>query len=100
MNQGQRQRAMQGFREGQCDVLVATDIAARGIDVANVIHVISFDIPHSHDAHTHRIGRTGRSECRGKAYTFVTHEDFPAIKAIERSPNMAIWDGPLFTGSR
>ena len=75
---------MQGFREGQYDVLVATDIAARGIDVANISHVINFDLPNTPDAYTHRIGRTGRSECRGKACTFVTHDDFPGIKAIER----------------
>jgi ATP-dependent RNA helicase RhlE len=90
MSQGQRVRAMQGFRDGQYDVLVATDIAARGIDVPEVSHVINFDIPNTPDAYTHRIGRTGRSECRGKAYTFVTHEDFPAIKAIERKLGMEI----------
>jgi len=90
MSQGQRQRAMQGFRDGRYDVLVATDIAARGIDVADISHVINFDIPNTPDAYTHRIGRTGRSECSGKAYTFVTHEDFPAIKVIERKLNMQI----------
>jgi|AMFO01.1.fsa_nt_gi Superfamily II DNA and RNA helicases len=90
MSQGQRQRAMQGFRDGTYDVLVATDIAARGIDVADVSHVVNFDIPGTPDAYTHRIGRTGRSECSGKAYTFVTHEDFPAIKLIERKLDMQI----------
>jgi ATP-dependent RNA helicase RhlE len=90
MSQGQRQRAMKGFRDGSYDVLVATDIAARGIDVAGISHVINFDIPNTPDAYTHRIGRTGRSECSGKAYTFVTHEDFPAIKVIERKLNMQI----------
>ncbi|MAF67646.1 MAG: RNA helicase [Planctomycetes bacterium] len=90
MSQAQRQRAMQGFRDGRYDVLVATDIAARGIDVAGVSHVINFDIPGTPDAYTHRIGRTGRAECSGKALTFATHEDFPAIKAIERKLNMQI----------
>ena len=90
MSQSQRQRAMQGFRDGRYDVLVATDIAARGIDVANISHVINFDIPNTPDAYTHRIGRTGRAECSGKACTFVTHEDFPAIKAIERKLKMEI----------
>jgi len=90
MSQSQRQRAMQGFREGRYDVLVATDIAARGIDVAGVSHVINFDIPNTPDAYTHRIGRTGRSECSGKAYTFVTHEDSGGIKDIERKHKMEI----------
>lgn len=90
MSQSQRQRAMQGFRDGTYDVLVATDIAARGIDVANVSHVVNFDIPGTPDAYTHRIGRTGRSQQSGKAYTFVTHEDFPAIKLIERKLDMQI----------
>jgi ATP-dependent RNA helicase RhlE len=84
MSQNQRQRAMQGFREGRYDVLVATDIAARGIDVAEVSHVINYDVPNTPDAYTHRIGRTGRAECRGKACTFVTEEDRAAIAAIER----------------
>ncbi len=84
MSQGQRQRAMQGFREGRYDVLVATDIAARGIDVAQVSHVINFDVPNTPDAYTHRIGRTGRSERSGKAATFVMREDAEAIRAIER----------------
>jgi ATP-dependent RNA helicase RhlE len=90
MSQSQRQRAMQGFREGRYDVLVATDIAARGIDVAHVSHVINFDIPNTPDAYTHRIGRTGRSERSGKAYTFVTHEDLGGIKDIERKLKMEI----------
>jgi ATP-dependent RNA helicase RhlE len=84
MSQAQRQRAMEGFRKGLYDVLVATDIAARGIDVANVSHVINFDLPNTPEAYTHRIGRTGRAEKAGKACTFVTGEDFPAVKVIER----------------
>jgi ATP-dependent RNA helicase RhlE len=90
MSQAQRQRAMQGFREGRYDVLVATDIAARGIDVPNVSHVINFDLPNTPEAYTHRIGRTGRSEQNGKACTFVTREDFPGIKAIEKKLAMDI----------
>ena len=90
MSQSQRQRAMKGFREGRFDVLVATDIAARGIDVAHVSHVINFDIPNTPNAYTHRIGRTGRSERSGKAYTFVTHEDFAGVKDIERMLEMQI----------
>ena len=90
MSQGQRQRAMRGFREGRYDVLVATDIAARGIDVAHISHVINFDVPRTPDAYTHRIGRTGRAERSGKAYTFVTPEDLPAVKDIERVLGMRI----------
>ncbi len=83
MSQGQRERALQGFRDGRYDVLVATDIAARGIDVAGVSHVINFDLPHTSDAYTHRIGRTGRSECQGKACSFVTSEDRAQVRTIE-----------------
>ncbi len=90
MTQSQRQRAMQGFRKGHYKVLVATDIASRGIDVEGVSHVVNYDIPNTPNAYTHRIGRTGRAEHLGKAYTFVTHEDFPAIKAIERKLQMHI----------
>ncbi len=90
MSQGQRQRAMQGFREGRYNVLVATDIAARGIDVAGISHVINYDVPNTPDAYTHRIGRTGRAEQSGKACTFVTGEDFAGVQAIERKLNMQI----------
>lgn len=84
MTQAQRDRAMNGFRKGKYDILVATDVAARGIDVDHVSHVINFDIPQTPDAYTHRIGRTGRSERAGTAYTFVGGGDFAALKAIER----------------
>jgi len=84
MSQGQRERAMEGFRRGRYDVLVATDIAARGIDVQHVSHVVNFDMPNTTDAYTHRIGRTGRSEREGKAYTFVTSEDQDLIRKVER----------------
>jgi ATP-dependent RNA helicase RhlE len=84
MSQSQRDRAMRGFRERRYDVLVATDIAARGIDVSKVSHVINFDVPVTPDAYTHRIGRTGRAENEGKAFTFVTGADRSMIRAIER----------------
>ena len=76
MSQVQRDRAMRGFRSRRFDILVATDIAARGIDVSNVSHVINYDVPNTPEAYTHRIGRTGRSERDGKACTFVTREDW------------------------
>ncbi len=84
MSQGQRDRAMRSFRERRYDILVATDIAARGIDVSNVSHVINYDVPNTPEAYTHRIGRTGRSETEGKACTFVTGEDWSWVRATER----------------
>jgi ATP-dependent RNA helicase RhlE len=84
MSQAQRDKAMRGFREGAYDVLVATDIAARGIDVDKVSHVINFDVPTTPQAYTHRIGRTGRSEAEGMAYTFVTGKDMDWLRATER----------------
>jgi ATP-dependent RNA helicase RhlE len=84
MSQAQRDKAMRGFRTRQFDVLVATDIAARGIDVSGVSHVINFDVPNTPQAYTHRIGRTGRSETDGVAYTFVTHSDRAWVRATER----------------
>jgi len=84
MSQNQRNRAMDGFRNHQFDILVATDIAARGLDVEQVSHVINFDMPDTPDAYTHRIGRTGRSEREGKAYTFVSAEDHAMVHAVER----------------
>lgn len=84
MSQAQRDRAMKGFREGKYHILVATDIAARGIDVANVSHVINFDFPNTPDAYIHRIGRTGRSEQAGKAFTLVIPDDEDDVRALER----------------
>jgi len=84
MSQGQRDRAMQGFRGNRFDILVATDIAARGIDVSGVSHVINFDVPNTPEAYTHRIGRTGRSEREGTACTFVTADDVAWVRATER----------------
>jgi len=84
MSQSQRDRAMKTFRDRRSDILVATDIAARGIDVTGVSHVINFDVPNTPEAYTHRIGRTGRSEREGVACTFVTGEDWSWVRATER----------------
>jgi ATP-dependent RNA helicase RhlE len=84
MSQSARDRAMDGFRSRRYDILVATDIAARGIDVSGVSHVINFDVPNTPEAYTHRIGRTGRAEREGVACTFVTHEDGGWVFATER----------------
>jgi len=84
MSQGARDRAMRGFRDRTFNILVATDIAARGIDVRGVSHVINFDVPRTPEAYTHRIGRTGRSELEGIACTFVTGYDGAWLQRTER----------------
>jgi ATP-dependent RNA helicase RhlE len=84
LSQNQRQAAMDGFRSGRVKVMVATDIAARGIDVTQISHVINFDAPDTADAYTHRIGRTGRMARLGKAITLATPDDRPIIRSIER----------------
>jgi ATP-dependent RNA helicase RhlE len=85
MTQNQRQQAMNGFRKGTIDTLVATDIAARGIDVSHISHVINFDMPDTVDAYTHRIGRTGRAERSGEALTFAVRGDGLMVRQIEKS---------------
>jgi ATP-dependent RNA helicase RhlE len=84
MPQHQRQAALDGFRNLSVKILVATDIAARGIDVLDISHVVNYDMPHSTDAYTHRIGRTGRIGKIGEAFTFVTGEDTAMVRALER----------------
>ena len=84
MSQNRRQQAINGFRDGRYDILVATDIAARGIDVSDISHVINFDMPDTVDAYTHRIGRTGRVHKEGDAFTFVLHEDEAMVRQIEK----------------
>jgi ATP-dependent RNA helicase RhlE len=84
MSQAQRDRAMAGFRAKRFDVLVATDLVARGIDIEAVSHVINYDAPGTPEAYTHRIGRTGRSERSGIACTFVTYEDRAWVMATEK----------------
>lgn len=84
LSQNQRQAAMNSFRSGRVQVMVATDIAARGIDVTQVSHVINYDVPDTADAYTHRIGRTGRMERLGTAVTLATREDQTMIRSIER----------------
>lgn len=83
-SQRERERALSGFREGKFKVLVATDIAARGIDVADVTHVINYDVPQHPEDYVHRIGRTGRAEASGDAYTIMVAEDSQAVTNIER----------------
>jgi ATP-dependent RNA helicase RhlE len=84
LSQNRRQEAMENFRSGRVKVMVATDIAARGIDVSQITHVINFDMPDTADAYTHRTGRTGRMEKLGTALSLVTQEDYSMIRTIER----------------
>jgi ATP-dependent RNA helicase RhlE len=87
LSQNRRAEAMNGFRSGKYQIMVATDIAARGIDISQVSHVINYDIPDTAEAYTHRIGRTGRAARDGDAFTFVTREDEEMVRVIERRMN-------------
>ena len=84
LSQNKRTEAMDRFRSGKAKVMVATDIAARGIDVSQVTHVINYDIPDTADAYTHRTGRTGRMEHLGEAYSLITSEDLTMVRTIEK----------------
>jgi ATP-dependent RNA helicase RhlE len=82
--QREREEALKGFRNGRFEVLVATDIAARGLDIADVSHVINYDVPQHPEDYIHRIGRTGRAENTGDAFTLMVAEDAQHVHAIER----------------
>jgi ATP-dependent RNA helicase RhlE len=82
--QSQRQSALSGFKGGTYQIMVATDIAARGLDVETVSHVINYDMPDTADAYIHRIGRTGRAERRGDAFTLMTPDDRGVVRTLER----------------
>ena len=82
--QREREEALQGFRDGKFEVLVATDIASRGLDIADVSHVVNYDVPQHPEDYVHRIGRTGRAESRGDAFTIMCAEDQPYVERIER----------------
>jgi ATP-dependent RNA helicase RhlE len=84
LSQNRRQEAMDNFRNGRVRVLVATDIAARGIDVSQISHVINYDMPDTAIAYTHRIGRTGRMAKLGTALSLATPDDQPMVRTIER----------------
>ncbi len=92
----QRLRALDGFKRGQVRILVATDVAARGIDVANIGHVVNYDLPNSPEDYIHRIGRTARMKMTGRATSFVTAEDHDLLRAIETLLGHAV---PLAEGS-
>lgn len=84
LSQNKRQSAMNAFRDGSLQILVATDIASRGIDVLSISHVINYDIPEKVETYTHRIGRTGRAAQTGEAFTLITSEDSSQVKSIEK----------------
>ncbi len=81
--QREREQALNGFRNGRYEVMVATDIAARGIDIVQISHVINYDVPHHPEDYVHRIGRTGRAQNVGDAFTIMTTEDLQEVAAIE-----------------
>ena len=85
LSQNRRMEAMAGFRDGSYQIMVATDIAARGIDVSQITHVINYDMPDTPEAYTHRIGRTGRAARTGDAFTLTTTEDHEMVRAIEKA---------------
>jgi ATP-dependent RNA helicase RhlE len=89
-SQNQRVAALEAFRRGKARVLVATDIAARGIDVEGISHVVNYDIPMQAEDYVHRIGRTGRAQAAGSAYTLITPLDEPQVKKIERVLNQKL----------
>jgi ATP-dependent RNA helicase RhlE len=98
-SQGQRERALDGFRKGTYRVLVATDVAARGIDIQGVSHVYNFDIPGGYDDYVHRIGRTGRASATGHAVTFASPEEVKELRDIEQGLGHVIprmdWHGAV-----
>lgn len=87
LSQNKRQIALNGFKDGTYNILVATDIAARGIDVADLRQVINYDIPNSAETYIHRTGRTGRASCCGNAYTLATQDELQVIRTIEKTLN-------------
>jgi ATP-dependent RNA helicase RhlE len=98
-SQSQRQQALDGFRNGKFNVLVATDVAARGLDIYGITHVVNFDIPKTTEDYVHRIGRTARAKATGDAITFVCPEDAKGLRDIERELGKSIpqaeWEGAV-----
>ena len=88
--QNKRDRVMKNFRTGKFDVLVATDLASRGIDVADISHIINYDVPDDPEVYVHRVGRTARIGARGKAFTFIQRDQGQELTKIENLINMII----------
>jgi ATP-dependent RNA helicase RhlE len=89
-SQGQRERALGAFKAGKVPVLVATDIAARGIDIDDVSHVVNYDLPHVPESYVHRIGRTARAGAEGAAIAFCSHDERPLLRDIERTIRQSV----------
>ena len=103
-NRTQRERveALEGFKSGKYEVMVATDIASRGLDIAGVSHVINYDVPEHPEDYVHRIGRTGRAQNVGDAFTLTSGQELPALQAIERFigqkiPRLKLENFPTYT---
>jgi ATP-dependent RNA helicase RhlE len=94
-SQGQRKQALDGFKDGDYRVLVATDIAARGIDVADIGHVVNFDLPHVAEDYVHRVGRTARASASGKASAFCAPEEIDLLRAIEKLTRVTLPRGEV-----
>jgi ATP-dependent RNA helicase RhlE len=90
LSQGQRAAAIEGFRAGRHHTLVATDVAARGLDIDGIVHVVNYEVPDSADAYVHRVGRTGRADAAGTAVTLVGHEEIGALRALEQRLELTI----------
>ncbi len=88
--QNKRDRVMQGFRKGKFDVLIATDLASRGIDVADISHIINYDVPEDPEVYVHRVGRTARMGAQGKAFTFIARDQGDELTKIENLINMVV----------
>ena len=99
-SQAQRTDALAGFKSGKYRILVATDIAARGIDVTALGHVINFDVPAVPEDYIHRVGRTARAELTGSAFTLVAPEDESNVRAIERAINKRLPRGSITSTTR
>ncbi len=98
-SQGQRRAALEGFKDGTHRVLVATDIAARGIDVADIGHVINFDLPHVPEDYVHRIGRTARAEASGRASSFASPDEHDLLRGIEKLTRKTVDRAPVPRGT-
>ena len=90
IRQSDRERALKGFRDGEFEVIVATDLAARGLDISGVTHVINYMVPENSEDYVHRIGRTGRAQKEGDAYTLFSAEELPNVESVERLINQKI----------
>ena len=92
--QQQRMAAVEGFRTGTYPVLVATDVAARGLDIEGIAHVVNYEVPDTPEAYVHRVGRTGRAEATGSALTLVAPEEVRALRALEKAVGVQLQDRP------